>query len=189
MGIGRCYCGPPPPSPWNPYREDASKGQVTSSCNPPSSLASSSNRPSSLSFSLSIPVACSFFRTDPYSASSRSRPSRARRFAVMGAAGNRDRPIGCEVHAVPALVVKDEFRGRVRWVRTRIVHDLKIEILEFVDELPRGTGRARGRDRFFLYFYPRGEINIYVLLEFYLELIGITFHFIDIVTSKGKRLL
>ena len=31
-----------------------------------------------------------------YSASSRSRPSRARRFAVMGAAGDRDRPIGCE---------------------------------------------------------------------------------------------
>lgn len=84
---------------WNPYREDASKGQVTSSCNlPPSSFVPSPRN--KLRASLSPYRTAPFSPSPPlcpaYSASSRSRPSRARRFAVMGAAGDRDRPIGCE---------------------------------------------------------------------------------------------
>lgn len=75
------------PPPWNPYREDASKGQVTSSCNPPSSPVASSPRNDAHPCRVHRAAPFSLLRPPPsYSASSRSRPSRARRFAVMGAA-------------------------------------------------------------------------------------------------------
>lgn len=120
MGLAGATVAPP----WNPYREDASKGQVTSSCNPPSSPVASSPRTDALSASLSRAPCCSFF-------SFRPPPPRTPlpRGHVLPARDDlrlwgphRDRPIGCE--ATP-------FRG-LRWLfRGLPTHDLKIEIWQF----------------------------------------------------------